>query len=255
MTSTLRDIVAAHRAAAARDTRDLDALLEQAKCCPAPRDFTRALSAEGLSVIAEVKRRSPSAGALDENLDPVTLAKEYEAGGAACISVLTDVEYFGGSTDDLVAVRDAVSLPVLRKDFTVDARDIADARIIGADAILLIVAVLSDAELIEFQSLAHDLGMTALVEVHNASELQRVSGARVVGVNQRDLSTFEVDPSVAAQLRPQIPDGAITVAESAITSVAGAHVLRDAGYDAVLIGTLLVKSDDPSAMLREMVGA
>ncbi len=252
MASKLQVIVDAHRKMAALDNRSLDELLDTARACPPPRDFTAALTAPGLSVIAEVKRRSPSAGVLNKDLDPATLAAAYEAGGAACISVLTDEEFFGGSPADLRAVRTAVHLPVLRKDFTVHARDIADARIMGADAILLIVAVLSDGELAQFQSLAAELGMTSLVEVHSADEIARVLDARVVGVNQRDLSTFQVDATCAAHLRPKLGE-VITVAESAIASVADAKALFEAGYDAVLIGTALVTNDAPEALIREMV--
>ncbi|MDQ4096414.1 MAG: indole-3-glycerol phosphate synthase TrpC, partial [Actinomycetota bacterium] len=191
----LDEIVAAHRRAASEDGRDLDQLLARATEALPPRDFRAALTAAGLSVIAEVKRRSPSKGDLAPDLDPALLAKTYAEGGAAALSVLTDRDHFGGSPADLRAARDACELPVLRKDFTVDARDVADARLMGADAVLLIVAALSDEELARFRALAATLGLAALVEVHDEYELDRAlaADADIVGVNQRDLRTFGVD--------------------------------------------------------------
>src|SRR5438045_3510529 len=164
-------ILRAHRASAARDRRAFEALLDQARDCPSPRGFAGALGA-GFSVIAEVKRRSPSKGAIDADLDPAVLATAYERGGAAALSVLTDVENFGGAVVDLVAARDAVSVPVLRKDFTVAAADVCDACIMGADAVLLIVAALDDRELADFHALALELGLDALVDVHDEAELE-----------------------------------------------------------------------------------
>src|SRR5438270_7059159 len=159
-------ILQAHRAAAARDGRSFEALLEEARRCPATRGFRDVLRG-GFSVVAEVKRRSPSKGAIDADLDPAALATAYAGGGAAALSVLTDVDYFGGAVGDLVAARAAVSIPVLRKDFTVVAADVCDARIIGADAVLLIVAALDDRELADLHALARELGLDALVEVHD----------------------------------------------------------------------------------------
>jgi indole-3-glycerol phosphate synthase len=247
-------ILAAHRAAAAEDVRSANALLRQCEAAPAPRGFGRALATPGLSVIAEVKRRSPSKGDLNADLDPALLAKSYEAGGAACLSVLTDVEFFGGSPADLQAARAATSLPVLRKDFTVDPRDVADARRIGADAVLLIVAALSDDELRTCHALATELGLDALVEVHDAAELDRAAaaGATLIGVNQRDLTTFTVDRELAAKLRPAMPEGATTVAESGVRDRADAEALAAAGYDAILVGESLVTSADPGAALGDL---
>ncbi|MCU1378968.1 MAG: trpC, partial [Acidimicrobiales bacterium] len=170
------------------------------------------------------------------------------------LSVLTDVEFFGGSVADLQAARAACSLPVLRKDFTVDARDVADARLMGADAVLLIVAALSDNELRSFHRWATELGLDALVEVHDAAELDRAvaAGATLIGVNQRDLATFTVDRDLAAKLRPAMPDGAVTVAESGVRDRADAASLHAAGYDAVLVGESLVTSADPGAALAEL---
>jgi indole-3-glycerol phosphate synthase len=251
----LDTIVAAHRAAADRDERPLDALVEQAGTMAPTRGFADALrGGESLSVISEIKRRSPSKGDLWPDLDPVALARTYEAGGASCLSVLTDAEFFGGSVADLQAALGACGLPVLRKDFTVDARDVVDARLMGADAVLLIVAALSDAELRSFHELATELGLDVLVEVHDAGELDRALavGAGLIGVNQRDLATFTVDRELAAKLRPSMPDDAVTVAESGVRDAADARSLRAAGYDAVLVGESLVTSADPAAAVREL---
>jgi indole-3-glycerol phosphate synthase len=251
----LDTIVAAHRAAADRDERSLDALVEQAGTMAPTRGFADALrGGESLSVISEIKRRSPSKGDLWPDLDPVALARIYEAGGASCLSVLTDAEFFGGSVADLQAALGACGLPVLRKDFTVDARDVVDARLMGADAVLLIVAALSDAELRSFHELATELGLDVLVEVHDAGELDRALavGSGLIGVNQRDLATFTVDRELAAKLRPSMPDDAVTVAESGVRDAADARSLRAAGYDAVLVGESLVTSADPAAAVREL---
>ncbi len=219
------------------------------------RGFRQAIvEAEGLAVIGEVKRRSPSKGLLKEGLDPASLAKQYEAGGATCLSVLTDHEFFGGSAKDLAAARSATSLPVIRKDFTVCALDIVDARRMGADAILLIVAALDDHELGDFHRLACDLGLDALVETHDEAEVERALavGATLIGVNQRDLVTFEVETDRAVRVGASLPAGVIRVAESGVGGPQDAKRLFDAGYDAVLVGESLVKSGDPTQAVREM---
>lgn len=246
-------ILRAHRAAAAADGRSVDALLDEARACPAPRGFADALRG-GFSVIAELKRRSPSKGAIDPDLDPAQLASAYARGGAAALSVLTDVDHFGGSVDDLVAARAAASLPVLRKDFTVSAADVCDARIMGADAVLLIVAALDDSELARFHMLARELGLDALVEVHDEAELERALAvdARLVGVNQRDLVTFAVDTERAVRVAPLIPEGVVRVAESGIGGPDDAAPLAAAGYDAVLVGESLVRSADPAAAVAAL---
>ena len=240
MKNRLDHIVAAHRATAAHR--------------PAPRGFRAALGAPGLSVIAEIKRRSPSKGDLAPDLDPALLAKAYVDGGAAALSVLTDEEFFGGSVADLAAARTAVDVPVLRKDFTVSDVDVCDARVMGADAVLLIVAALSDDELGRLHRLALDLGLDALVEVHDGDELDRALRIEpaIVGVNQRDLKTFDVDRELAARLASRIPDGIVKVAESGIRDGDDVARLRDAGYDAVLVGESLVTADDPAVALREL---
>lgn len=252
MVTILDEILAAHRAAAAADRRDFDALLEEAMASPTPRPFHEALAAPGLSVIAEVKRRSPSKGDLAVGLDPELVARSYAEGGAAALSVLTDGPYFGGSRDDLAQARSAVELPVLRKDFTVDGRDVADARLMGADAVLLIVAALPDGELARLHTLAATLRLAALVEVHDEAELARAldAGASIVGVNQRDLRTFEIDRTLAARLAVRMPTGVVRVAESGIRGAADVPE----GIDAVLVGESLVTAADPAAALRALRG-
>lgn len=244
-------IVDAHRAAAADDHRSLDHLVEEARGVGPARGFAAALQAapDQLAVIAEVKRRSPSKGDLAVDLDPAETAQAYAAGGAACLSVLTDEAHFGGSAADLHAARAAVGVPVLRKDFTVDARDVCDARLMGADAVLLIVAALDDAELTDFTALAGDLGLDVLVEVHDEPELERALavGARVVGVNQRDLHTFEVDHERAVRVGQAMPEGVVRVAESGVRGVEDARSLAAAGFHAVLVGESVVTAGDRTA--------
>ena len=248
-------IVERHRQVAAADDRNLDDLLAAARRLGAPRGFAVALADPGeLAVIAEIKRRSPSKGDLDRNLDPAVLARTYADGGAACLSVLTDAEFFAGSVADLSAARHATTLPVLRKDFTVDPRDVADARLMGADCVLLIVAALADLELVELHQLATSIGLDVLVEVHDEPELERalVAGATLVGVNQRDLLTFEVDHERAARVGGAIPPGIVKVAESGIRDGDDARRLAAAGFDALLVGETLVTAPDPVATLRAL---
>jgi indole-3-glycerol phosphate synthase len=260
MPSYLADILASHRAQARDDRRDPDELAAQAVSMPAPRDFAGALrrpgEGHGLACIAEVKRRSPSKGDLDRGLAPELVAKEYLAGGASCLSVLTDVDFFGGSVEDLKAAREASGLPVLRKDFTVTEVDVIDARLMGADAVLLIAAALDDGELARFHQRASALGLAALVEVHDEAELERAlaAGARLVGVNQRDLRTFAVDHDRARAMAARIPADVVAVAESGIRDGDDARRLADSGYDAILVGETLVKAADRPAALRDLVG-
>jgi indole-3-glycerol phosphate synthase len=254
MSATYLDaILAAHRASAAADRRPFEQLLDDARACPPARGFSAALGRE-FAVIAEVKRKSPSKGAIDAGLDPTVLASAYAAGGAACLSVLTDMDYFGGSVADLTTARAAVELPVLRKDFTVAAADVCDARIMGADALLLIVAALDDAELADFHALAVELGLDALVEVHDEAELERALrvDAAVVGVNQRDLVTFAVDTERAVRMAPKMPEGVVRVAESGIAEPGDAAPLVAAGYHAVLVGESLVRSADPAGAVAAL---
>lgn len=251
----LDEIVAAHRDAAAADDRELDALIELARARGPGRGFRHALlEAAGLAVISEIKRRSPSKGDINPEIDVAAWAAEYERGGATCLSVLTDREFFGGSGDDLTAARGAVTIPVLRKDFTVSARDVCDARIMGADAVLLIVAVLDDAELADFHALAIELGMDVLVETHDEPEVERALtiDAAMIGVNQRDLVTFQVDQERAVRVARALPDGVVRVAESGVGGPDDARALRSAGYHAVLVGESLMTSGDPAAAVADL---
>jgi indole-3-glycerol phosphate synthase len=253
----LDEIIAAHRAAAKQQRHSVHDLQGFALEEGPVRPFREALTASaGISVIAEVKRRSPSKGDLAPDLDPSEMARAYEAAGAACISVLTDKQFFGGSRGDLQTVRQAVSRPILRKDFTVCEEDVCETRWFGADAVLLIAAALNDDELRRFHELARWLAIDALVEVHDEVELDRAMavGADLVGVNQRDLRTFEVDTARAVRVGAAIPDTVVTVAESGIRTADDVSRLRDAGYDAVLVGEALVTAADPGAKLRELVG-
>lgn len=255
MTTHLDRIVSHHRSRVVDDPRLTDLLVEKARAEPPARGFADALRTPGVSVVAEVKRRSPSKGELAPNLDPVAMGMAYAEGGAACLSVLTDERFFGGSLDDLVRAREASRLPVLRKDFTLSANDVCDARLAGADAVLLIVSVLDDTELKELSAVAGALGMACLVETHDEAELERALsvGAELIGVNQRDLSDFSIDPARAARLAKLIPDGVVGVAESGITGGDDVRSMGEAGYDAVLVGEHLVRSTDPVAALRELV--
>ena len=219
------------------------------------RGFRRALADQpGLSVIAEIKRRSPSKGDLNVALDPADLATTYARGGAACLSVLTDVEVFGGAVSDLQSARAATSLPVLRKDFTVSAIDVAQTRLIGADAVLLIVAALDRAELSAYHQLAVHLDLDALVEVHDEAELEVAigAGAELVGINNRDLRTFETRLETTLGLLPTIPPGVTVVSESGFSTAADVRRVVSVGAHAVLIGEGLVKAKDVGAKVREL---
>jgi indole-3-glycerol phosphate synthase len=211
----------------------------------------------GVSVIAEVKRSSPSKGALAPITDPASLAAEYEAGGAAAISVLTEQRRFNGSLDDLVRVRVAVSVPVLRKDFIVTAYQLFEARAAGADLVLLIVAALSDDELVCLIERAVSIGLTPLVEVHTSEEVSRAvaAGARLIGVNARNLQTLEVDPGTFARLAPEIPDGIVRVAESGVRGPHDVIELARDGADVVLVGEALVTGRDPRSGVADLVAA
>ena len=206
------------------------------------------------AVIAEIKRRSPSKGDLNASMDAGLMAQNYQAGGASCLSVLTDVPHFGGSVEDLQTARGACSLPVIRKDFTIDARDVCDARIMGADCVLLIAAALSSEELSDFLSLARRIDIDALVEVHDEAELAVAldAGATLIGVNQRDLVTFNVDQERAVRMGSLIPAHLLKVAESGVRGRDDAVALRAAGYDAVLVGEHLVTTENPARALTEL---
>lgn len=206
-------------------------------------------------MISEIKRRSPSKGDLNVGLDPAVMAATYASGGATCLSVLTDSEFFGGSAADLQAARAACQLPVLRKDFTVSQHDVLDARLMGADCLLLIAAALDPAELKDLHALAVEVGLDVLVEIHDEPEMEvaLAAGATLVGVNQRDLVTFQVDHARAVRMGAAFPDGVVKVAESGVRGRADAESLRAAGYDAVLVGETLVTAGDPAAALADLI--
>ena len=219
------------------------------------RDFAAALRAKRPAVISEIKKASPSRGVLIEDFRPVELAKQYQRGGAAALSVLTDRDFFQGSLADLQCARAACSLPVLRKDFTIAEYHVLEAAAYSADAILLIVAILDGAQLRSFRELAGEFGMAVLVEVHDRRELDIAvkSGAEIIGVNNRDLRTFQVSLEISLELAAQMPPGLVKVSESGIFSAADVQRLTGAGFDAILVGEHLVKSGDPSRAIQELV--
>lgn len=222
---------------------------------PPTRGFGAALGRQSrLAVISEIKRRSPSKGDLFADLDPATLARAYESGGASCLSVLTDGAHFGGSVADLQVARSACSLPVLRKDFTVSERDVLDTRLIGADCVLLIAAALDPHELRSFHELATGVGLDVLVEIHDEAELDvaLAANAAIIGVNQRDLVTFRVDHERAVRMAALIPGDVVRVAESGVRDRSDALSLRRAGYHAVLVGESLVTAADPAAAIADL---
>lgn len=235
----------------------LGQLKQMAERTEPPKDGAAALRQEGVAVIAEVKRCSPSKGALAAIADPAALARDYEAGGSHVVSVLTERRRFGGSLDDLIAVRSAVDVPLLRKDFILTAYQLWEARAYGADLALLIVAALEQNALVSLIERAESLGLTPLVEVHTEAELDRAlaAGARVVGVNARDLTTLELDREVFGRLAPRVPDGLIKVAESGIRGPHDLLAYAAAGADAVLVGESLVTGGDPRGAVADLVTA
>jgi indole-3-glycerol phosphate synthase len=243
--------------AARQELVPLDALKERANARSAPLDGYRALRGDGVTVIAEVKRSSPSAGQLAEIEDPAALACEYEAGGAAVVSVLTEQRRFAGTLDDLVAVRSAVEIPVLRKDFIVSSYQIWEARAHGADLVLLIVAALDQQALVSLVERAGSIGLTPVVEVHDEVEAERAvaAGARVVGINARNLRTLEVDRSTFARVAPSMPDNVLKIAESGVRGPRDLIEYVRAGADAVLVGESLVTGRDPRSAVHELVNA
>lgn len=229
-------------------------LVEQALDAAPARDFAGALRrVDGrLAVIGELKRRSPSKGALAPDLDPSATAKRYERGGAAALSVLTDRPYFDGAVEDLRAAREATELPALRKDFVIDPVQVYETRAIGADALLLVVAAVPDDGLLaELHGLAADLGLASLVETHDEREIDRAlaTGAAIVGVNSRSLQSFDEDLGVGERLARRLPQEVVAVAESAVREPADAARMAAAGFDAVLVGEALVRADDPEALV------
>jgi indole-3-glycerol phosphate synthase len=255
----LDDILAETRRTVARSRERVPyATLEMAAAAAPPlRSLSQSLrKAPGMACIAEFKRRSPSKGWIRRDADPVPVARAYASAGAAGVSVLTDAPFFGGSLDDLTRARAAVELPILRKDFLVDLYQVAEARAAGADAVLLIVAALSERELHLMLAETARFGMEALVEAHDADEVRRavMVGAPIIGVNHRDLRSLAMNMDLAAQMRPQVPPDRLVVAESGIKSADDVRRLRAAGIDAILVGETLMQAPDPAAALRALVG-
>lgn len=220
-----------------------------------PLDFAAALTGERIRVIAEIKRASPSRGIIAPDLDPVALARAYALGGAAAISVITEENFFGGSLAYLASVRETVSLPILRKDFIFEAYQVYEASAYGADALLLIVGILNQEQLSELMALSRELGLAALVEVHNAGEVDRalLAGAKIIGINNRNLRTFEVDINTTRSLRSLIPRQHLVVSESGIRSRDDAKKLKGWGVNAILVGEALVTASDIAAKLKELM--
>ncbi len=247
----LDDIVEFHRQRVSKDARNWKERAESLRYSgPSFRDALK--NNPNVAVIAEVKRRSPSKGWINEDLDAASLAKSYVAGGASAISVLTDEKHFSGSVADLSDVRGAVSVPILRKDFTLGANDVLDCIEIGASAVLLIVAALSQSELRDYFELAAQVGLDALVEVHDETEAQRALdvGATIIGINQRDLHSFSVDTDRAARVARSLPSSVISVCESGLKDLQDVKNASSAGFDAVLIGETFASAPDPEVSVR-----
>lgn len=246
------------RVAQLKDYKSLAAVRDEAEARPAGKDFQAALARKGLSVIAELKKASPSKGLISPDFEQLYLKKavQYEQGGAAAISCLTEPKFFLGSDAYLQQVRQAVELPILRKDFTVDEYQIYEAKNIGADAVLLICSLLSASQLQEYLCQAHSLGLSALVEAHTADEVEAALsvGAAIIGVNNRNLKDFTVNPLNSLRLRDRIPADKIFVAESGIQKASDVAGLKAAGVQAVLVGEALMRATNPAAMLKEMCG-
>lgn len=236
----------------------LKELSKRVEAAPAPRGFVEAIQKRIASgkpaVIAEIKKASPSKGLLRADFKPADIAQSYEQHGATCLSVLTDIDFFQGSDEHLKEARNACSLPVLRKDFTIDTYQVYEARVLGADCILLIVAVLGDTQLRELTQLAHDLAMDVLVEVHDKEELERALtlNTPLIGINNRNLHTFETRLETTINLLPDIPDDRIVVTESGIHTPADVSLMRDKGINAFLIGESFMKSQDPGKKIEEL---
>ena len=257
----LDNIISHHRRLAKEDLRSLDQLIEQANVVEPPRPFIQAIKSanqdNNLAVIAEIKKASPSKGEFEraDQLKTVeSWAQTYQVSNAACISVLTNTDFFQGSTEDLQQAKAATDIPVLRKDFTVSPKDIVDARLMGADAVLLIIAALDDSELKDYFDLATELSLDVLVETHDELEVQKALsiGANLIGINQRDLETFDVDSTRAIRVAQEIPKGIVKVAESGIRNTNDAAAMKEAGYNAILVGESIVTSSDPGKYLQEL---
>jgi indole-3-glycerol phosphate synthase len=247
-------IVAAKRAEIAAAKKRAPDVEKKARAAAAPRDFVGALRARQPAVIAEIKRASPSKGLLRADFDPAAIAKSYEQGGAACMSVLTDKEFFQGAPEHLQAARAACALPVLRKDFLVDPYQVFESRALGADCVLLIAACLDDAQMRELESLSHRAGMAVLVEVHDAGELERALKLKtpLLGINNRDLRTFGTRLETTIDLLPRIPPQRLVITESGILSSADVARMRASGVHAFLVGEAFMRAPDPGTALRSL---
>jgi indole-3-glycerol phosphate synthase len=253
--SILEKILAVKRAEVAAAKRAVADIEARAHAAPAARDFVGALRAKKPAVIAEIKRASPSKGLLRTNFDPAAIARSYEKAGAACMSVLTDREFFQGSPEDLIKAKAACALPALRKDFLIDPYQAFEGRALGADCVLLIVACLEDAELRALEKVAHALGMAVLVEVHDAQELERALALEtpLIGINNRNLRTFETRLETTLELLPRVPEDRIVVTESGILARADVARMRAAGVDTFLVGEAFMRAADPGAALQALL--
>jgi indole-3-glycerol phosphate synthase len=249
-------IVAVKRAevAQARERVPLSSLEQRVRTASPPRDFVEALRARKPAVIAEIKKASPSRGVLRADFRPAEIARSYEKAGAACLSVLTDRDFFQGSSEDLQAARAACSLPVLRKDFIIDPYQVLESRAMGADCILLIAACVPAAEMVELESLAQRLGMAVLVEVHDAGELEAALGLTtpLIGINNRNLKTFETRLETTLELLPLIPPERVVITESGILAIGDVQRMQSAGVDSFLVGEAFMRANDPGAALDEL---
>ena len=256
--SVLERIVVAKRAeiAAARERAPLDSVKTQARSAPPVRDFVAALRAKRPAVIAEIKKASPSRGVLREHFEPAAIARSYERAGAACLSVLTDEPFFQGTAEHLVAARSACALPVLRKDFVIEPYQVFESRALGADCILLIAACVTVEEMLELERIATALGMGVLAEVHDAEELRRALLLKtpLIGINNRNLRTFETRLETTLELLSRVPTERIVVTESGILGSADVQRMRDAGVETFLVGEAFMRSNDPGAALQELFG-
>ena len=255
------DTIVAHKHAEVQERQakvSPSKIAARAAAAPPPRDFLAALQSPKMgpvTLIAEVKKASPSAGIIRADFDPVAIAKEYEAAGASCLSVLTDEKFFQGHDDYLVAVRQAVSLPIIRKDFMISNWQIIESRGLGADAVLLIVAALSPAQIADYQAIADELGMAALVEVHTEAEMEVAlrANAKLIGINSRDLNTFVTDLGTVERLTAMVPSDVTIVAESGLKTPADVKRVADAGAKAILVGETLMRSEDIGAAVRGLM--
>ena len=250
----LEKILAVKRAEVAAAKQAAPNVEARARAAPASRDFVGALRAKKPAVIAEIKRASPSKGLLRANFDPAAIAKSYQQAGAACMSVLTDRQFFQGSAEDLINARAACALPALRKDFLIDPYQVLEARAMGADCVLLIAACLEDAQMRELEKVAQGLGMAVLVEVHDAQELERALALTtpLIGINNRNLRTFETRLETTLELLPSIPAQRVVVTESGILSAADVRRMRERGVDTFLVGEAFMRADDPGKELTKL---